>query len=466
MKNAQLTHRLQRVLLAGFMTLQAGAQAEAPRLSPAENTTVSPGSSVSISLLLSHADRLTVGKFTVSLASTDPSAPLPTVTAIRTGAAIKAAAMSCASCAPSNGAESLPTFPALPSTTPGEPVTAAFLLSSGGAVGSETGGISGDALEIAQAVITVPADAKPGQTYAVEIKDPDFSDAASQPVEMTFGNGSLTVISPPITLQEGPNTTYHDPARPGNLMIPTAGDDPATPEIEPGFPNDGRVVGNRSYRFSVVASGLAGSGLTWSVTETLLEGTPAPASLQGSILSTLLDGTQAAYTPAEAGMRMASGLNVEITARSDRDPSQSVTFHAVLLPYGDANLDGRVTKEDEELAFRWANGLDLPDSLEGAQAPALIGGVLSPLRRLLADVRPVPGIPVSSSLWTSWTDEWERLGEPLPSQERYNRDGFPFGDGRISLADAQWILQKARFNAASPSQTLDPRISGASAVGF
>jgi hypothetical protein len=223
-------------------------------------------------------------------------------------------------------------------------------------------------------------------------------------------------------------------------------------------------VGNRRYAFRVEAAGLGNSVLHWSVTATDMDGVPVTGMGAGSVEAGNADGTLGWYTPADAAMRSGSGLRLTLTARSARNPARSASFDALLLPYGDANLDGRVTKEDADLAFRWASGLGLPLAISPTDSPSLWGYMPSAIRRLLTDVRVVPG-EVSAG-FDLWTAELQRLDLPLPAHGDFDRTGFPFGDGRITLADVQWIARKAALNTEPPGRTLDPRLFGAPPQDF
>src|SRR5262249_42479858 len=99
----------------------AGAQTS---LSP-KDTQAGAGSTVSISLLLSGASKLTVGRFAVSIvpAQGQPTTGTPTITEIDGGTAYSAAK---GGCDPTICTAALQTNPALPQT--GVPVTSVFLL--------------------------------------------------------------------------------------------------------------------------------------------------------------------------------------------------------------------------------------------------------------------------------------------------------------------------------------------------
>ncbi len=446
------------LLLAVALALTASAWGEVPRLYLSPTTPVPPGGALTLSLKASQAARLTVGRFTLTLAG-DGTAPVPTVTEVKAGDAVqRAATPGCLVCAPAAAGDSLLTAPALGQAAPGDPLTVAFALASAGPVGVETGGVTGSDAELAQMTLRIPESAPVGTNYAVRLSNADFSDAASQAVAFEMVNGTITVGYPPLVLREGTNTAYHDARRPGPLLIPTSGDDPATPETEIGFPGDDAAFGHRRYLFAVEAENLADSRVEWSATATRADGSPAPDA--GTVVPTRTDGLQVAYLPPRAAMLAAEATRVTLTARVARDPGQSVVIEAELLPYGDANLDGRVTRDDYLLALRWASGLDLPDGPEGLSPTGLTGYVPSPVRRLLVDVRPVPGLPLPDAAGSLWDGEFARLGRKPPPRIGFNRDGFPFGDGRITLADALWVLRKATLHAETPPRTLDPSTDG------
>jgi hypothetical protein len=288
---------------------------------------------------------------------------------------------------------------------------------------------------------------------------------------------NLTVVKPGgITLLAGGTTTYHGATAlnpsPDNLMAPTSSDDPDTPSSEPAFPDDGRAVGNRRYFFTVNAAGLGGTALLWSVEAQNVPGlvpyTPDQlTALAGTVAPVSADGTLGAYAPARLATTMPRAIRLILTARSEADPNHSVAFDATLFPYGDTNLDGKVTQADFLRAFRWASGLSLPDLPQsavsgGAVDPLQLQGYVGPtLQRLLTDARPAgPLSPADAAGFSAaldqWTAEFERIGAVPPARSDFDRAGFPFGNGRVTQADALWIFRKAVFNQGDPPATLNP----------
>jgi hypothetical protein len=257
-------------------------------------------------------------------------------------------------------------------------------------------------------------------------------------------------------------------------MVPTSGDDPNTPDAEPVFPDDGRAVGNRRYFFTVNAMGLGGSRLTWTVQAQNVPGlvpytTEQLDALVGSVAPANADGTLGAYTPANLSMTMPRAINLVITARSEADPSQSVVFNATMFPIGDANLDGKVSNVDFVRVFRWASGLNLPDLPQSAIPgvtvdPIQFQGYVGPaIQRLLTDVRPVGPLSANdissfNAVFAGWTQEFNRIGAVPPDRADFDRASFPFGNGRITNADAIWIFRKAILNLGDPATTLDPTL--------
>ncbi|MBW3625366.1 MAG: hypothetical protein KY468_18370 [Armatimonadetes bacterium] len=437
------------------LLLLALPTAQGEELYPAPLTTGEPGGTVTLPIYLSGARQLTVGSFRVTLTAAS-GLPLPKILALQPGAALAAAGTGCEPC------RSLPAFPLKSRSVSDQEAEGLFFLPSGAPL-QTTDGLNGDALEIARVSVSLPPSVPQGTAYEVVLTEGEFSDARSESVTVTTKAGVIRVV-PPVALKEGPNTAYHDPGQSGPLLVPTSGDDLATPSVESGFPNDGRTVGNRSYAFRVEAAGIGDSPLIWSVSATTLDGASAPKELLGTVEAGNADGTLGIYTPAEASMRMMTALRIAVTARHSRDESKALTISALLLPYGDANLDGRVTGEDADLAFRWANGLNLPFAPAPLDSPHLIGLAPSPVRRLLADVRGVPGTELSGDMVAAWTDELRRLNLPDLPRLEMTRDGFPFGDGRVTHADVQWIARKAALNTSAPAMTLDPRRNGATPV--
>lgn len=448
---------LRRLSLVALSLLLASGGVRAAELHPAEETRIEPGGSAVVPLFLSGTKSLTLGSFEVAFSSKE-TLPLPTLSAVEPGEALSRAAAGCDPC------RSLSAFPLRSRIEAGSAARVLFSLPSGPSVRPEDG-INGDGQEIVRVRVSIPESIPAGASYEVSITETDFSDAGSRAVPMTAKAGRILIV-PSISLKEGANTAYHEEGRPGHLLIPTSGDDPATPAMEPGFPNDGRPFGNRSYKFRVEATGQGTTPLSWSVSATGLDGSPVPESWAGNVESGNADGTVGLYTPAEASMKIASALRVFLTVRSALLPDKSLTIEAILLPYGDADLDGRVTTADQDLAFRWANGLDLPLGPTSVESPSLNGYQPSPLRRLLTDVRGVPGVGLNEEVLGQWQGELERLHFALPALADHDRSGFPFGDGRISHADVQWIARKATLNALTPAETLDPRIHGVHSASF
>jgi hypothetical protein len=72
-----------------------------------------------------------------------------------------------------------------------------------------------------------------------------------------------------------------------------------------------------------------------------------------------------------------------------------------------------------------------------------------------------------NSTFLGWVGELNRIGATPPSQADFERTSFPFGNGRITNADAIWIFRKAIFNLGDPATTLNPSLGGTSPLpGF
>lgn len=449
--------RLNRLIAMAGLLASLPLRSWGAELFPPPELRVEAGQEVVLPLYLSGASRITVGVFQVTMEAPEAT-PLPSILQVEPGPALHAAAIGCDPCL------ALSAYPLRTQMINEQEARVLFTLPSGDPI-LPGDGISGDSQEIARIRVRIPADAPVGTAYPLRLSGLEFSDAGSEPVTVTARTGSI-VVSPPIVLKEGPNTAYHDKGRPGHLLVPTSGDDPSTPEVEAGFPADGRVIGSRSYIFAVEAAGLGDSTLSWSVAALHPDGTPAPESLTGTIESGDVRGTSVIYTPAAASMAMAEALRIRLTARIALATVQTFTIEAVLLPYGDANLDGRVTRADHDLAFRWANGLEIDAGSLPQESIMLRGYQPSAVRRLLTDVRGAPGIALDPETADQWTGEIRRLGGPEPALDAYPRAEYPFGDGRITHADAQWIARKAALNAETPTSTLDPRRHGTPPVSL
>jgi hypothetical protein len=156
------------------------------------------GGQVEFPVKINGASKITVGRFTLAIASPD-QASLPAVFSVKGGQAVNDAG-GCDLCPDWQASSSLDTNPALDQPAPA-PVTAAFLLESGCAngvslpcpAGSETGGVTGNFQEIARVKITLPSDAPANEDYDLTLSDLEFSDAASQLTDLSSVAGHIHV---------------------------------------------------------------------------------------------------------------------------------------------------------------------------------------------------------------------------------------------------------------------------------